>query len=719
MMKLVNTTIDRDFLVKAAEGNKDWSKKLVRFGNLTLVENDPGNYDIEFWLDYFKRTHTDCITLSAGGIVAYYPTQVPFHYTGAWMGNSDPFGDLMVGCRKLGMNIIARTDPHAVHQDAYDAHPEWIAVDSKGNKRRHWANPELWVACTLGPYAFEYMNEIHKEIMYNYMPDAIFSNRWEGSGLCYCESCRSSFESEYGIALPLAVNIQDEAYRKYLAWFERRLLQLWQHWDADVQSINPNGRFNPNMGIAQHYISMKTIGERANTLNVDKQGRSHNLEAIWCMSRVGKQFHSVMGRKPVAGGLSVGPEVKYRWKDAVQSEAELRICYADGMAGGMHPSWGKFSGVLYDTRWLKVVEDVFNWHHKWEKYFINEESMANIALVYTQRKPWRTEGVNPNYNLADHELGMYHALVEARVPFDLVHEQLLNLENISRYKLLILSNTACMSEAQCSVLKQYVQQGGSVLATYETSLYNELGHKRENFGLAEVFGVNYKITKPGPIRNSYLRFEEDPLSGKRHPIIQGFDGAQRIIHGVWQMEVEAVDKFPNPPVTLIPSYPDLPMEDVYPRQPKTDIPEIYMREKGESRIVFFPWDIDRVFWEIMCVDHGRLIGNAVKWAAKEELPVAVTGAGVIDIALWKQKDSMTIHLVNLSNPMMLKGSCRELIPISVQNVRVKLPQGYSASKVQFLVAEQEASYIMDGNYMEIVVPTILHHEVIAIDLAVI
>ena len=58
--------------------------------------------------------------------------------------------------------------------------------------------------------------------------------------------------------------------------------------------------------------------------------------------------------------------------------------------------------------------------------------------------------------------------------------------------------------------------------------------------------------------------------------------------------------FPNPPVTLIPSYPDLPMEKVYVRQPQTDIPQVFLREAGAGRVVYFPWDIDRTFWEVLC-----------------------------------------------------------------------------------------------------------------------
>src|SRR5262245_32145402 len=129
---------------QALEG---WFDRPMRWAQLTLVENDPGRFDPAFWLDYFKRLHADAATLSAGGIVAYYPTEVPLHHRSTWLGTSDPFGTLVAGCRALKMNVVARTDPHAVREEVRAAHPDWISVTRTGEPRRHWANPELWVSC--------------------------------------------------------------------------------------------------------------------------------------------------------------------------------------------------------------------------------------------------------------------------------------------------------------------------------------------------------------------------------------------------------------------------------------------------------------------------------------------------------------------------------------------------------------------------------------------
>ena len=96
-----------------------WVDRPMRWAQLTLVEDDPGQFDLAFWLDYFRRTRSDGVCLSAGGCVAYYPTEIPLHHRSQYLGDRDPFGELVAGCRKLGMVVLARTDPHATYDDVH------------------------------------------------------------------------------------------------------------------------------------------------------------------------------------------------------------------------------------------------------------------------------------------------------------------------------------------------------------------------------------------------------------------------------------------------------------------------------------------------------------------------------------------------------------------------------------------------------------------------
>jgi hypothetical protein len=694
----------------------DWFDRPMRWAQLTLVENDPGQYDLQFWLDYFKRVHADAVCLSAGGCVAYYPTKIPLHYRTPWMKNSDPFGALVAGCRKLGMVVVARTDPHAAHQDVYEVHPDWIAVDAEGRKRRHWASPDLWVTCALGPYNFEFMTEVTKEIVTLYKVDGIFSNRWSGSGMCYCEHCQRNFKVAAGMDLPRINDPQDPKRRAYLVWRQQRLFDLWRLWDGEIRKINASACFIANAGGgALSDLDMKTIGELAQTLFADRQAR-RGVAPPWTNGKNGKEYRATLGRKPVVGIFSVGLEEPYRWKDSVQSAAEIRIWAVDGIANGLRPWFTKFSGTLYDRRWLKVVEDIYGWHHRCERYLRNEEPLARVALVYSQQTAAFYGGPRAAQKVEDHTLGFYQALIEARIPFEMVHDRLLDPVRIDRFKALILPNIAALSDSQCNQLRSYLRRGGSLVATFETSLYDEWGVRREDFGLGDILGVRYKGRIDGPMQNSYLRIEENPVTHRHHLLLAGLEDAGRIINGVYRVDVEAREKMSDAPLTLIPSYPDLPMEEVYPRQPKTDMPGIYLRELHGSRVVYFPWDIDRTFWEVLCVDHGRLLRNAVQWAANEESPVTVSGPGLLDVTIWRQKSSMTVHMVNLTNPMAMKGPFREFIPVGEQSVRVRLPEGKRAQKVQLLVSGQAPRTREVGRVLEVKIPLILVHEVLAIDL---
>ena len=688
-----------------------WVDKPMRWAQLTLVEDDPGKFDLQFWLDYFNRTRSDAVCLSAGGCVAYYPTKVPFHHRSAWLGERDVFGELLAGCRKLGMVVIARTDPHATYDDVQEAHPDWIAVDTAGKPRRHWASPEMWVTCGLGPYNFEFMTEVKKEIMSRYIVDAIFINRWDGSGMCYCEHCRKNFRTASGFELPRTTDPQDPARRAYILWHQQRLFDLWRLWDTEVRKINPDSCVIPNTGGgATSALDMQRIGELAPTLIADRQAR-RGLTVPWANGKNGKEFRATMGRKPIVGIFSVGVEEPYRWKDSVQSEAEIRLWAADGVANGLRPWFTKFSGVLHDRRWLKPVEQIYQRLARWEEYLRNERSLARVGMLYSQQTGWFYPG-----RVEDHINGWYQALIEARIPFEMVHDRLLDLAHLGQFKTLILPNIAALSESQCSQLRTFVENGGSLVATYETSLYDEWGVKRKDFGLGELLGVNFKGRVEGPMQNSYLRLEVDPATGKRHPILAGLEDAPRIINGVRRVEAEATRPFFNPPLTLIPSYADLPMEKVYPRVAKTEVPQVYLREEGRGRVVYFPWDIDRTFWEVLSVDHFKLLRNAVAWATNEDPVVTVTGPGVLDVTVWQQKASLTVHLVNLTNPMMMKGPVRELISVGKQTVRLRLPAGVKPKQVRLLAADKKVRSERSGPYLTVNVPSILDHEVVAIDL---
>lgn len=696
-------------VLTTAEGETRFNKAM-RWAQLAFVESDPGNYDPGFWLDYFKKIHAEGALLSAGGIVAFYPTEVPLHHRSAWLGDKDVLGELVRGCRKMNMSVILRTDPHATRQNMFDVHPDYIAVTADGQKRRHWANPELWVTCALGPYNFKFMTGVIEEITTRYKPDGIFSNRWAGHGICYCEHCQKNFKDFSGLELPKTSERLDPTYQKWTQFRMERLKELWFHWDAAIRKIDAGSRFIPN-GFPDRLLT----GKHADFFFADQQAR-RGVIPPWSNGKGAKKLRATLGMKPLVGIFSVGVEEEYRWKDSVQSEAETRIWVAEGTANGMKPCFVKFSAVMYDKRWLDTVDRIYQVHKRSERYLKNIAPIANVGIVYSEQTEHNYGGKAWQRNIGDHENGMYHLMIENSLPFEMVNDRLLDAEHLRGFKLLILANVAALSDAQCEQLRKFVEKGGSLMATYETSLYDENGKQRSDFALADIFGVSYDQGVEGPMQNSYLRLKNEQSGKQFHPILEGMEDAYRIINTVHQVKVRPTKEFPSP-VTVIPTYPDLPMEDVYPRVTDTTVRAVYLREVGQARIAYIPGDMDRTFWQIMSPDHGHLLHNIIRWALNEHPLAEIKSPGsIIDVALWKQEKSMTAHLVNLTNPMMMKGPFRDLLPVSAE-VKIRIPKGSKVTGVQLLANGLKPEYKMKGDVLTLTVPKILDHEIVAIDFA--
>ena len=78
--------------------------------------------------------------------------------------------------------------------------------------------------------------------------------------------------------------------------------------------------------------------------------------------------------------------------------------------------------------------------------------------------------------------GMYKALMESHIPFDIIIDEDITEGRIKDYGLLILSNSPiCSSDKFNTALISYVNDGGSIFATHATSLHDTGREKRENF----------------------------------------------------------------------------------------------------------------------------------------------------------------------------------------------------------------------------------------------
>lgn len=695
-----------------------WEKEPMRWFQLAFTEDDPGKFDPDFWMDYFRKIGADGVCLSAGGGIAFYPTKIPYHGLSANMAGQDPFGMMATRCAAEGIRVLARIDPHVMHADAFTAHPEWALRLPDGGVRQYEMVPDLYLTCSFGPYSTEFLPKVFDEVARLYPVDGFFGNRWKSLNICYCETCRRLYREATGGELPATNDPKYREARAWARWSESRMLHIVDLWGQVIRQVRPNAFFTPGwVRNAAVDFNGKDVGERLALAFADRQARSHaqfwfsSAVRAWDGGRFAKELRSYMFDKPVGHIISVGMEEAYRWKDSVQAGEEIRIWAAGSMAHGARPWITKFDAKPLDKRWMSAVLDLYRWHARNERYFRNTANLSRIALVNHSLTDSYLGGLKNRAVYEGHRLGYYQALLEAGIAFDMVDDAFLDAGRLERFDLLILCNVALLSDRQCEQIRAFVQRGGSIIATHETSLYDEMGNRRPDFALADLFGCHYAGTTEEWMQNTYLTLHHP------HPSLAGLKDVSRTIASVKRVHVTA-EGLSEVPLTLIPSYPDLPMERVFTDVKETDIPMAFCRDiESGGRVVYLPMDLDRTFYELPYGDHLKLLAGMVRWAAPGPYPVEVEGLGLVDIACWRQKDSLAAHLVNLNNPMTMDGYYRDILPTGPYTVSIALPEGAQPVRARLLEADEEIEFTVTDNRLIATVPQVAVHEVVAIDLA--
>jgi len=734
----------KDLLLANQAGDAlPWYKRITRWGQVNISEKDPQRYDLSWWRKYWKQTETEGVIINAGGIVAYYPTRIPLHRKAEYLGDKDLFGELCHAAHEDGIAVFARMDSNRAHEEFFNVHPDWFAIDAKG---KPYKAGDLYISCINSPYYQNHIPAILTEIAQMYTPEGFTDNSWSGLGresICYCEYCRKSFREKTGNEIPIEKNWDNKVFKQWISWNYERRLEIWDLNNKTTKAAGGTDCIWAGMnsgsinGQSRSFRDYKEIAKKADIIMLDHQARTEE-GGFQQNSEIGKLIHGLSGwDKLIPESMAMYQAHKPWFRLASKPEPEARMWMIEGIAGGIQPWWHMVGAYHEDRRMYHSPARMFQWHKVHEKYLINRIPVASIGVVWSQENhdfygrdnaielvelPWR---------------GMVQALTRARIPYLPVHADHID-RDASRLSVLVLPNLAVISDQQVAAIRRFVQRGGSLIATGGTSLFNEWGEMREDFALADLFGahfINQQNSKATPedklagdVYHTYLRLypevrshsngphiaDEPSANGKRHPILKGFEETDTIPFGGLLQPLQT-DPGAEILMTYIPQFPVYPPEKAYMSEPKTNIPGLIVNTTSNgSRVVFLPADIDRQFSFGNLPDHGNLLKNIVLWLSKDDLPIFVEGVGLIDVHLYEQKGRMVLHLINLTNHNTWKEPLDELIPVGPLQVRVKLQSNLQGTHLQTLVSNQKLTGDVSNTYTSFELKSLLDHEVIVI-----
>jgi hypothetical protein len=165
---------------------------------------------------------------------------------------------------------------------------------------------------------------------------------------------------------------------------------------------------------------------------------------------------------------------------------------------------------------------------------------------------------------------------------------------------------------------------------------------------------------------------------------------------------------------VVPNFVAYPPELSWPTQPRTDEPALVLREKGKSRLAYFPGDIEHTMWRSGHTDLSRLLQNSIHWVLGGDHPVVIEGDGLIEAFAWETEVGFAVHVLNYTNPNTHRGWIRGFHPLTPQKVRMTVPRGRRVTRIELLRAGTNLPVRMAGDVVEFTIPKILDYEVAAL-----
>jgi putative glycosyl hydrolase-like family 6 (GHL6) protein len=724
-----------------------WHRRVYRWGQTNLTEIDPARYDADWWRAQWRRTRVQGIIVNAGGIVAYYPSRSPLHHRAVALGERDFYGEIVAAAREEGLAVLARMDSNRADERCYQERPDWFAVDAAG---RPYRAGERYVACINSPYYSEHLTDMLREIVERSRPDGFTDNSWSGldrDHICYCAYCARKFRAATGLALPKAVNWEDQTYRRWIEWSYQCRIDVWElnnrvttaAGGPDCLWIGMNA--GDIVSQSQRLRDYRAICERTEIIMLDSQYRV-NARGFQSNGEMGKLIHGLLGwEKLIPESLALYGAGQPSFRLASKPAPEARMWAVEGFAGGIQPWWHHIGAYHEDRRQYRTAEPIFRWHEENDAFLVDRRPVATVGVVWTQRNTdfYGREAAEERTALP--QRGVRDALIRARIPSLPVHADHVERDAAAHgLALLILPNVSALSDAQCAAIRRFVERGGGLLATGESSLYDEWGERRDDFALADLFGARATGAHHGAsgaadpsweawAAHTYLRLSpelragvdgpqvggEPALAGERHPALRGFDETDILSFG-GRLEAVRPAEGMETPLAYVPPFPIFPPETAWMRQPATALPALVLNARGAGgRVAYLPADIDRCFGRDNLPDHADLLANLVRWAAGDRIPLQIDGPGLIDPHLYRQGDRLVLHLVNLTSAGTWRAPIHELIPVGPLRVRVQLPEGSRPRTARLLVGGGEVPVEAADGWAAIEVASVTDHEVIVIE----
>ncbi|MBI4889941.1 MAG: beta-galactosidase trimerization domain-containing protein [Acidobacteria bacterium] len=651
----------------------------MRLFHPNMRERDVRGIDTRRFIAHCAVTNADGIVVSAGGIYAFYPSGVKYHYVSPAAGGRDFLKEVVEHGRSAGLRVIARVDFSKAREEVFRAFPNWFACRSDGSPIRAG---RFYQVCPCCPYAAaEFAVPVIREILRGYAIDGFHLNAGGFPGFCYREHCRQRFRSTFGAELPAKADWASAEWRRFLAWRYEGSAQnfalLRRTMDEERPGVSWTGELAGLDGTSwmrNRAYDIVRLSSACSAVMSTIDNVDPAVDMRWVSGMTAGYARSVSGRPPIInlkaqirdGGWPRGaipaPEYASTAWQAIAHGASLRM-----------PIFG-IPGSGEDERNMPVIAEVLGVLKRHARVYEDARPAAPVALVWSQRTLdfYGRDDAEARYASAAH--GFYSALVESHIPCAVVGDDAIAADRLKGYAALVLPNVACLSEAQAAAVSAFARNGGAVVSTFETSLYDTGGDRRGRYGLEQLFGARCTSSAAEtPQRGSYF------YKPTAHELTASF-GTARIVPFGGQFLRAVAGEATEVLLALAKHFSSAIPEEIENPEPE-NVPLCLVN----GRSVYFPGAIDRFYFPSRLPGVRELLASSVAWALGGRTLVTNAPGGV-QLGVTEKPGYTFVHFINAVGRAPLD----EVAPLSDVEVTIEARRGVRGVR-SLLAGEQPAS----------------------------
>lgn len=646
-----------------------WQNYPWRIIQTNMREIDMVGLDADRFVSDLESFHANTVMISFGGTLANYDSEVEDHYINT-NRSGDDLKTLVDKCHEKGIKVIARTDFSKMHESLYSKHPDWVYRDANGDILD---NDGYLSTCQNSPFQKEFMDKVITEIIRKFKVDGIYCNmggfmivdyKVKLHGPCHCVNCQKAFREMSGMDLPEKdipfASTSDPKVGLYQKFKSMVTASQKKRVEKLIHSIDPEVAF-----VSVDYVRQESNTEIGRALPHWQYSAASNTRAMkTCTGSADNASVDMIGFS--SRGTSVSPALH-----------EYRLWQALANFGGLD----FFTMGRLDNREDKSGYDrarkVFDFAYRNEDLLRGSYSTSDVLLV------------RDSYQIpSPDERGWVRFLTELHILFDEVLTSSLDKVDVSKYKAVILPGKNRISPNVCSVLDDYVRNGGRVLATGKASDLKCLGLEVSQFVSAEGSSIMLSDSDreqlPSMVERCFI-----PL-GK----------------GYYQYSVGTAEGMAQ----IMPPQRFGPPEVCYVAESPTGYNGLLYNVFGDGLAVYLPWDLGAMYYS-EGYDIWLMFAKDVLETVMGLESVGPDLSPMVEVTVGRSGDRTMVQFVNGTGHF----GTSFFDPVVVSDVKVSIPFDGELPKAKSLHVKDNCCVRKVGGKLEITVRKLGFYENIVLE----